>query len=293
MAIPKLSRKAAKIFAEYKVPIDPGFDWALEVEGAKSEGDLSPELRAFLAEPYFINPKPKDLEKHLPGQHDQSTHGGRKSYSSIDDLVKDGLDLQETVEELGDYSASDGNVAMRVLLERAGKGGKPEIVNSVDDLDGDPIYRGAADVTNDSFKTNEYDRIGVGQYGDGYYFSDNKITAEDYAARAGRDKTYGDNNPDVMVASWKKDAKIYAVGESMNWIDASTAAQNKAIDKLNVNTRASDDQDAIYNLFYSDYGNAFVTDLILQGYDGMSIKIGLTENYTVVFNREAMQVVGN
>jgi len=293
MAIPELSRKAAKIFAEYKVPMDPGFDWALEVEGAKSEGDLSPELRSFLAEPYFINPKPKDLEKHLPGQNDQSTHGGRKSYSSIDDLVKDGVDLEETVEELGGFSPSDGNVAMRVLLERVGKGGKPEIVDSVADLDGEPMYRGAADVTNDSFKTNDYDRIGVGQYGDGYYFSDNKITAEDYAARAGRDRTYGENNPDVMTAGWKKDARVFAAGDSGDWGQAASASGRKAIDKLNINTMATSDQSAVFDLFYSDNGNSLVTDLILQGYDGMTVKIGLTETYTVVFNREALQVVGN
>jgi hypothetical protein len=299
MAIPELSRKAAKIFAEYKVPMDPGFDWALEVEGAKSEGDLSPELLSFLAEPYFINPKPKDLEKHLPGQHDQSTHGGRKSYKSIDDLVKDGLDLQETVEELGGFSAADGNVAMRVLLERVGKGGKPEIVDSVDDLDGEPMYRGAADVTNNSFKTSEYDRIGVGQYGDGYYFSDRKQTADDYADFASRDRTYGENKADTMTAGWKKDAKVYSVdridaaGYPEDWHSASRSAGFRAIDALNINTRATDAQTAVFDLFYSDNGNALVTELILQGYDGMTIKIGLTEKYTVVFNREALQVVGN
>ncbi len=233
------------------------------------------------------------VQKHLPGQHDQSTHGGRKSYSSIDDLVKDGLDLQETVEELGGFSPSDGNVAMRVLLERVGKGGKPEIVDSVADLDGEPMYRGAADVTNDSFKTNDYDRIGVGQYGDGYYFSDNKITAEDYAARAGRDRTYGENNPDVMTAGWKKDARVFAAGDSGDWGQAASASGRKAIDKLNINTMATSDQSAVFDLFYSDNGNSLVTDLILQGYDGMTVKIGLTETYTAVFNREALQVVGN
>jgi len=239
------------------------------------------------------------VQKHLPGQHDQSTHGGRKSYKSIDDLVKDGLDLQETVEELGGFSAADGNVAMRVLLERVGKGGKPEIVDSVDDLDGEPMYRGAADVTNNSFKTSEYDRIGVGQYGDGYYFSDRKQTADDYADFASRDRTYGENKADTMTAGWKKDAKVYSVdridaaGYPEDWHSASRSAGFRAIDALNINTRATDAQTAVFDLFYSDNGNALVTELILQGYDGMTIKIGLTEKYTVVFNREALQVVGN
>lgn len=236
------------------------------------------------------------VKKHLPGQHDQSTHAGKKSYKSIDDLVKDGLSMQEVVDELGGYSASDGNVAMRVLLERVGKGGKPEIVASEKDLDGDPMYRGAADITNDGFKNANYDRIGVGQYGDGYYFSDEMTTATDYANRAERDRTYGNNKGDVMVAGWKNDAKVFVAGEgdsTSQWLDKATAAQNKAIDKLNINTRASDDQDAIFNLFYSDYASALVTDLILEGYDGMTLGVGLTETYTVVFNREALQVVSN
>jgi hypothetical protein len=59
MANPELSRKAARIFNQYKVPMEQGFDWAVEIESAKSEADLSPELQKFLAEPYFINPRPK------------------------------------------------------------------------------------------------------------------------------------------------------------------------------------------------------------------------------------------
>lgn len=56
-----LSRKAAKLFNEYKVPLDPGFKWAIEIESAESEEDLSPELQKFLSNPYFINPRPANL----------------------------------------------------------------------------------------------------------------------------------------------------------------------------------------------------------------------------------------
>ena len=234
-----------------------------------------------------------NVTKHLAGQHDQSTHAGKKSYKSIDDLVKDGLDIQEAIDELGISGAADGNVAMRVLLERVGKGGKPEVVGAVADLDGEPFYRGAADITNDSFKTSEYDRIGLGQYGDGYYFSDTKATALGYAQRAINDPIYGNTGADVMIGGWKKDAKVYDVGNTDGWLDVATASNSNAIDKLNINTRASDAEDSIFNNFYGDYGNALVTDLILEGYDGMQIDIGLTEIYTVVFNREAVQVVGN
>jgi len=234
-----------------------------------------------------------NVTKHLAGQHDQSTHAGKRSYKSTDDLVKDGLDIQEAIDELGISGAADGNVEMRVLLERVGKGGKPEVVGAVADLDGEPFYRGAADITNDSFKTSEYDRIGLGQYGDGYYFSDTKATAQDYAQRAVDDRIYGNTTADVMIGGWKKDAKVYDVDNTDGWLDVATASNSNAIDKLNINTRASDAEDSIFNNFYADYGNALVTDLILEGYDGMQIDIGLTETYTVVFNREAVQVVGN
>jgi hypothetical protein len=75
MAVAELSRKAARLFNQYRVPNDKGFDWALEIDSAKSEKDLSPELQEFLAKPYLMTPVPKDLQKHLAGTHDQSTHG--------------------------------------------------------------------------------------------------------------------------------------------------------------------------------------------------------------------------
>jgi hypothetical protein len=61
MINPELSRKAARLFNEYKVPLDPGIKWAFELEAAESEADLSPELKKFLADPYFINPKPDSI----------------------------------------------------------------------------------------------------------------------------------------------------------------------------------------------------------------------------------------
>lgn len=71
----ELSRRAARLFNEYRVPDDKGWDWGLELMSAKSEKDLSPELQQFLADPYPMTPAPSDLQKHLSGQHDQSTHG--------------------------------------------------------------------------------------------------------------------------------------------------------------------------------------------------------------------------
>ena len=67
MANPKLSQLAARLFNQYKVPTGKGFEWATEIETSDSEKDLSPELKAFLEKPYYINPKPK-IEKNYFGE---------------------------------------------------------------------------------------------------------------------------------------------------------------------------------------------------------------------------------
>ena len=213
-----------------------------------------------------------EVAKHLQGQHDQSTHAGKKSYASIDDLVKDGLDIQESVNQIGESNASNGNVAMRVLLERTGKGGKPEVVGSIEELDGKPIYRGGSEENAQSLINADYDRVGTGQYGDGYYFSNQKGTAELFAGVAEREIPNAKGT--VTAAGWKQNAKVYKMeGGTMGWVNTVAEAQSSAIDRLNINTRASDSEAAVFDMFYQDYGNAFVTDLILQGYDGMEINI--------------------
>lgn len=236
------------------------------------------------------------IEKHLQGQHDQSTHAGKKSYKSIDDLVKDGLDIQATVDSLGVGNVvRDGNLAFRVLQERMGKGGKPEIVGSIEELDGEPIYRGADTKFNRELKEGEFARMGFGQYGDGNYFSTNIVTAEEYADFS-NNPMYGGKG-DVITAGWKKDAKVFVInGGSEEWMDVAMSAHNDAIKKLNINRRASDNEDAVFNLFYADHGNSLNTNLMLEGYDGLKIQFSIggtpTEAYTIVFNREALQVVG-
>jgi hypothetical protein len=91
MANPKLSRLAARLFNQYKVPIDKGFEWATELETANSEEDLSPELRAFLGKPYYINSKP---------EKNKSSFGERMNDMSSAKVFVDGkwvpLDTQQT-----------------------------------------------------------------------------------------------------------------------------------------------------------------------------------------------------
>lgn len=227
------------------------------------------------------------VKKHQPGKHDQYRHAGVKSYKSIDDLVKDGVEIDKVVEELGGSNVENGNVAMRVLLERLGKGGKPEVVASIDELDSDPLYRGTPDENAENFVNGDYDRIGLGHLGDGYYFSNRGETGVAYA---------GDGS--LIVGGWKKDAKVRKFTNPDTAAEeygiAKSEAGNRWIDKLNINGVASESQQAVFDNFAEYSADAFVTDLILQGFDGVEIAQPFDgEVFTIVFNRGAMQVVSD
>jgi hypothetical protein len=71
MTNPDLSRLAAKLFSKYRVPIDKGFEWAAEIEDSSSEEDLSPELKEFLAKPYYINPRPVTAPPNATKENDE------------------------------------------------------------------------------------------------------------------------------------------------------------------------------------------------------------------------------
>lgn len=59
MANPELSRIVAKLFSQYRVPIDLGLEWAEEIHKAKSIDDLSLELKKFIESPRDLKPRPK------------------------------------------------------------------------------------------------------------------------------------------------------------------------------------------------------------------------------------------
>lgn len=62
MTNPELSRKTAKLFNKYKVPIALGFEWAYEIDSANSVDELSPELRDFIENPRNMQPAPEQLK---------------------------------------------------------------------------------------------------------------------------------------------------------------------------------------------------------------------------------------
>ena len=258
-----------------------------KVEQIDDEGQSTGEFN------YFINAEqiPTKIE---PEAVETESAPAKKTYASVEDLVQDATELQELYEETYDSNLSqeaNGNVSIRILLESLGKGGKPEIVSSIDDLDGDPIYRGAANSTHQTMIDSPSDRVGIGQYGDGYYFSNLEETADGYAQMS-----EGDGN--VIVAGLKKDAKVFNFNGNIDWVDKSVDAQTEAAKKLRMydgSETPTEEQDAIFWLFYEDYASALVADLILKGYDAFTIgdvnSVNVGETYTIVLNREALQIV--
>lgn len=221
--------------------------------------------------------------------------------STIADLIKNYDELLSRVEEIDSSSGSKaekGNVPMRALLEAIGKGGKPEMVDPSVLAGREIFYRGGPAFGIDSLKYSETDRIGLGVTGDGYYFSSLTNTAEVYASMG----PGGEDNGAVVSVVWKPTAKVYEFNDEAPHYDDKTALQEKgreaaqdAIKELHVETRATEVEQEIYDMFYGSDMDALTTSLILEGYDGMSYTFnrgipGKEEKYTIVFNREALQI---
>jgi hypothetical protein len=228
-----------------------------------------------------------------------------RTISTVADLVENYEELASRIEEIERSSESKvekGDVPMRALMEMLGKGGKPEMVDpSV--LAGRKIfYRGGPELAIDSLKYSATDRIGLGVYGNGYYFSDNPVTAEVYSAMG----PGGIDAGAIASAVWKPTAKVYDLDDldiklppgytiKMYLYTIANEAKERALEELNFPKKMTDSQRAIYKLFFSDQDvDAFATKLILDGYDGLSFtfegKHRVQEKYTIVFNREALQI---
>jgi hypothetical protein len=223
-----------------------------------------------------------------------------KGPSTISDLVSGYKNIISRIEELDSSpgpKVEKGNTPMRVLLESMGKAGKPEMVDPSVLAGKKIIYRGGSSFGIDSLKYSETDRIGLGVTGDGYYFSNKTETADVYASMS----PDGDEGS-VVSAVWSPTAKVYEFTDEAPYYDDKTALQAKAteaaqsaIKALHIETNASEAEQEIYDNFYESDMDALTTSLILEGYDGMSYTFnrgieGKEETYTIVFNREALQI---
>ena len=213
-----------------------------------------------------------------------------KKYSTIEDLVADSQAILEKIEELTDPSKSkveNGNIPMRALLELMGKGGKPQVVSAIEELDGgNIIYRGTTDENAENFINGDSDRIGLGHNGDGYYFTNLGRTAVEYAGEGS-----------LLRGGWKRDAKVkrFTNPETAleDYKEASSEVSSKWAKKLKIlDGEPSEAEQEIFDNYAFYDVDAYVTDLILQGFDGVEIaQLYEGEIFVIVFNREALKIV--
>ena len=220
-----------------------------------------------------------------------------KTYNSIKDVTNDAQNLQQQIDSIYDPKANryeNGNVPMRALLEQQGKNGVPEIVDTVDDLEGEKIfYRGTTNENVDAFMNNERHRIGLGIHGDGYYFSTDKRTADSFAIPG---QGQGSVKGQVMTGALKPDAKIFNYSGRIEDSDVARQAQKNILDSFSsyIGSERTENEEFVLDNFALMYQDALTTDLIVQGYDGMLLKgVGQYEDeeYLVMFDRSKMQIV--
>jgi hypothetical protein len=253
-----------------------------------------------------------EVDKHLAGKHDQATHGRKKfNYFTAGSLFKDQDSLQSSIEGLTDPNKTqfaNGNVGIKVLLERQGKGGQPDVFDSIEELrevnpDAEIIYRGTDEAYRDTMFYDDYDRTGTGAFGDGYYFSSSQGEANNYA-RDGL--TVANANPTVIQGAMKANARVKVFSNTEELDDYGRDAMNKAVRDieatgLDSRTLSPDGRSTISisdfttASFYNTFTTAASTQLILEGFDAMQLVSDYPgrNTYTVVFNREAMQVVAD
>jgi hypothetical protein len=219
-----------------------------------------------------------------------------KTYSSIDNIAQDYENLQNQIDSIYDSkldTRANGNVPMRALLEQSGKNGKPDLVDSVDDLSGDTVwYRGSSNENIDGFMLEERHRIGLGIHGDGYYFSDKKSTADRFAT-AGQGQGFADGK--VMLGGLKPNAKIFKIENMIEDAVDLPALQRSQISNFSyLPSERTAGQEFVIDNFLLNYQDSLTTDLILKGYDGIEITnpSGQTgEKYLVLFDRQAIEIV--
>lgn len=236
------------------------------------------------------------LSKHLAGKHDQSSHGnghGSKAYSNIDDIIADAKNLTEErmAVRAGKNISDVGDDLHVAIAQKLGLDGKPEIVASIDELNGKPMYRGLspnaagkeAQVMAEEYAFGDVPRIGVGNYGSGTYFADNKEFTKEYSY-----------DGVTLVTGWKKSAKIFKFDSESDLMVKARKAKDDAFDKASQSADGKAMKD--FNQFsrmrpvYTDW---LPLQLMAEGYDGFTLPISGVNptEITVVLNREALQVV--
>lgn len=248
-------------------------------------------------------PSNVELDKHLLGGHDQRTHGnrsgGRQSYASSADLFSNQKSIEDAVNSRTNSGTSqfqNGAVATQVLLENQGRGGKPQVfegdetktsAEALKEANPDAVlmFRGTDEAYKDSMLNNETDRTGTGVFGEGYYFTNDYNEAQNYASQG---LTGRHANPATIVAALSPTAKVKTFKNLDEIVSFGKEAQNEALKNLSFDTA-----DFTLTQFYGMHSTAATTKLILEGFDAMTFQGYNDSQFTVVFDRGALQVAAS
>lgn len=244
------------------------------------------------------------FDKHQKGGHDQKRHGnrsgGRQSYASSADLFSNQKSIEDAVNSrassAGQTRMQSGAVATQVLLENQGRGGKPQVfegdetktsAEALREANPDAVlmYRGTDEAYKNSMLNNETDRTGSGVFGDGYYFTNDYNEAQNYASQ-GLTGRYA--NPATIVAALSPTAKVKTFKNLDEIVSFGKEAQNEALRNMSFDTA-----DFTLTQFYGMHSTAATTKLILEGFDAMTFQGYNDSQFTVVFDRGALQVAAS
>lgn len=203
------------------------------------------------------------------GQSSMSSGMGSSfgDYDEFSALVDNDEWRDETIKRLNERGLN-GYSTLQMYADMHNDYGKPDTVATRGELQGEVFYRGvenagelsAGDII-DSFIFGDEYWIGQGTFGDGTYFSNDYLTANDYAhLKAG-------NIGRVFAASLKPSAKVVDYDELME--------------------RAKAEHRNIYSPFFTRTISSYARSL---GYQVIKAKWNSMEDYYVVLDRSAITV---
>ena len=219
------------------------------------------------------------VQKHLPGKHDQASHGRKGAIKpGIDNWHPQVGNLIDAAEGI-DESRGDGLTV--VFTEAAGFNGKPKVLSQAefDSLEGETIYRGVGSESQiQDFKESVVQHGGTGTFGNGTYFSNDARTVVDYGSNIMEAKLLPTAN--VVTFDTVEDFRTWRTGLTNEWL-ASYQTTDKNPFEL---------QQASWHL--GDSTN-FTTIAMMEGIDAFRIPQANGEFYTVLLNRGQVAINGD
>lgn len=246
--------------------------------GAPGAGSAEPEQPEAAAEDGETDP----ASRHLPGKHDQSTHGRRKGKAGVYQPGKDLIGKGTGAAIANDAGAQAilngrhtdrGDETLHAIVTKQGFHGKPKVVDKaemdslVKDHGHTEVHRGVnahggrqAHELHEQFRTGDY-YAGYGIYGNGTYTARNRSVAT----------AYSDHSKGSMLrAGLRPEAKIIHYNDLQ-------IEHNSFMYKVKGGT--------IQETVFSDVGRYAAA----RGYDAIQVMSGMS-SYFVILNRTALIV---